>query len=95
MFRLEVEATGGVTITSPGIMIQTDGPAMKAIQMHGYGGVDQLRYEDALSPTAGPVEVLVKIAATSVSNRLEDRPRKHEGNDDYSVSRHSGARRCR
>ena len=67
MFRLQVEATGGVTITSPGIMIQTEGPAIKAIQMHGYGGVDQLRYEDALSPTVGPGEVLVKIAATSVN----------------------------
>jgi len=40
---------------------------MKAIQMHGYGGVDQLRYEDAPAPTAGPGEVLVKVAATSVN----------------------------
>ena len=30
-FRLQVEAMGGVTITSPGIMIQTDGPAMNPI----------------------------------------------------------------
>jgi len=40
---------------------------MKAIQMHGYGGVDQLRYEDVPTPTAGPGEVLVKVAATSVN----------------------------
>ena len=40
---------------------------MKAIQMHGYGGVDQLRYEDVPAPTAGPGEVLVKVAATSVN----------------------------
>jgi NADPH:quinone reductase-like Zn-dependent oxidoreductase len=40
---------------------------MKAIQMHGYGGVDQIRYEDVPTPTAGPGEVLVKIAATSVN----------------------------
>ncbi len=40
---------------------------MKAIQMHGYGGVDQLRYEDVPTPTAGAGEVLVKLAATSVN----------------------------
>ena len=40
---------------------------MKAIQMHGYGGVDQLRYEDVAAPTAGSGEVLVKVAATSVN----------------------------
>ena len=40
---------------------------MKAIQMHGYGGVDQLRYEDVPAPTAGPSDVLVKVAATSVN----------------------------
>jgi NADPH:quinone reductase-like Zn-dependent oxidoreductase len=40
---------------------------MKAIQMHGYGGVDQLRYEDAPTPAPGAGEVLVKLAATSVN----------------------------
>ena len=40
---------------------------MKAIQMHGYGGVDQLRYEDVPAPTAGPGDVLVRVAATSVN----------------------------
>jgi NADPH:quinone reductase-like Zn-dependent oxidoreductase len=40
---------------------------VKAVQMHGYGGVDQLRYEDVPAPTAGPGEVLVKVAATSVN----------------------------
>ena len=40
---------------------------MKAIQIHGYGGVDQLRYEDVPTPTPGPNEVLVKVAATSVN----------------------------
>jgi NADPH:quinone reductase-like Zn-dependent oxidoreductase len=40
---------------------------MKAIQMHGYGDVDQLRYEDVPAPTPGPGEVLVRIAATSVN----------------------------
>lgn len=40
---------------------------MKAIQMHGYGDVDQLRYEDVPTPIAGTGEVLVKLAATSVN----------------------------
>jgi NADPH:quinone reductase-like Zn-dependent oxidoreductase len=40
---------------------------MKAVQMHGYGGVDQLRYEEVPTPILGPNEVLVKLAATSVN----------------------------
>jgi NADPH:quinone reductase-like Zn-dependent oxidoreductase len=40
---------------------------MKAVQMHGYGGVDQLRYEDVPDPKPGADEVLVKVAATSVN----------------------------
>ena len=40
---------------------------MKAIQMHGYGSVDQLRYEEVPTPVPGPNEVLVKVAATSVN----------------------------
>src|SRR5579875_3392293 len=40
---------------------------MKAIQMHGYGGVDQLRYDDVPTPTPGADEVLGRVAATSVN----------------------------
>ena len=40
---------------------------MKAMQMYGYGGVDQLRYEDVAIPKPGPDDVLVKVAATSVN----------------------------
>ena len=40
---------------------------MKAIQMYGYGGVDQLRYEEVPTPQPGPDEVLIKVAATSVN----------------------------
>jgi NADPH:quinone reductase-like Zn-dependent oxidoreductase len=40
---------------------------MKAVQIYGYGGVDQLRYEEVPTPTPGPSEVLVKVAATSVN----------------------------
>ncbi len=40
---------------------------MKAVRLHAYGGIDQLRYEDAAVPEPGPDEVLVKVAATSVN----------------------------
>lgn len=40
---------------------------MKAVQMHGYGDTDQLRYEEVPTPVAGAGEVLVKLAATSVN----------------------------
>lgn len=40
---------------------------MKAVQLHGYGDVNQLRYEDVPTPKPGPDEVLVKVAATSVN----------------------------
>src|SRR3954452_20214507 len=35
--------------------------------MHGYGGINQLRYEDVPDPKPGPDEVLVKVFATSVN----------------------------
>ena len=40
---------------------------MKAVRLHAYGGVDQLRHEDVPTPEPGPDEVLVKVAATSVN----------------------------
>src|SRR5438270_6347000 len=40
---------------------------MKAVRLHAYGGVDQLRYEDVPTPEPGPDEVLVRVAATSVN----------------------------
>ena len=40
---------------------------MKAVRMHGYGDVDQLRYEEVPTPEPGPNEVLVKVAATSLN----------------------------
>lgn len=40
---------------------------MKAVQMLGYGGVDQLRYLEVPTPVPGPGEVLVRLAATSVN----------------------------
>lgn len=40
---------------------------MKAVQMHGYGGTDQLRYEEVPTPSAAAGEVLIKVAASSVN----------------------------
>jgi NADPH:quinone reductase-like Zn-dependent oxidoreductase len=40
---------------------------MKAIEMHGYGDVDQLHYDDVPMPKPGPNEVLVKVGAASVN----------------------------
>ncbi len=40
---------------------------MKAVQLHAYGGVDQLFYEDVPEPKPGNGELLVKVAATSVN----------------------------
>ncbi len=40
---------------------------LKAVQLHAYGGVDQLFYEDVSDPTPGAGEVLVKVAATSLN----------------------------
>jgi len=68
---------------------------MKAIQMQGYGGVDQLWYEDVPAPTAGSGEVLVKVAATSV-NPIDWKIRlgNLKGMLTLQFPRHSGAR-CR
>ncbi|MGH7811327.1 MAG: zinc-binding dehydrogenase [Candidatus Binatia bacterium] len=42
---------------------------MKAVRMHGYGGIEQLFYEDAESPTIGePNEVIVKLKAAAVNH---------------------------
>jgi NADPH:quinone reductase-like Zn-dependent oxidoreductase len=40
---------------------------MKAVQLHGYGDVDQLRYQDVPDPKPGPGEVLIKVVSTSVN----------------------------
>ena len=40
---------------------------MKAVRIHGYGGIETLIYEDAPMPVAGPDEVLIKITAASVN----------------------------
>ena len=40
---------------------------MKAVVLHEYGGIDQLRYEEVPIPEPGSDEVLAKVAATSIN----------------------------
>jgi NADPH:quinone reductase-like Zn-dependent oxidoreductase len=40
---------------------------MKAVVVHQYGGPEVLKFEDYADPVAGPGEVLVRVAATSVN----------------------------
>lgn len=40
---------------------------MKAVQLVGYGDVDQLQYSDVPDPVPGPGEILVQVAATSIN----------------------------
>jgi NADPH:quinone reductase-like Zn-dependent oxidoreductase len=40
---------------------------MKAVQLHGYGGVEQLAYEEVPTPRPGNGEVLVRMLATSIN----------------------------
>ena len=40
---------------------------MKAVQLHAYGDVDQLFFEDVPDPKPGAGELLVKVAATSLN----------------------------
>jgi NADPH:quinone reductase-like Zn-dependent oxidoreductase len=40
---------------------------MKAVQLHGYGSVEQLAYDDVPTPAAAAGQVLVKLTSTSVN----------------------------
>jgi NADPH:quinone reductase-like Zn-dependent oxidoreductase len=40
---------------------------MKAVRLHGYGDIDQLRYEDVPTPEPQPDEVLARVESTSVN----------------------------
>jgi NADPH:quinone reductase-like Zn-dependent oxidoreductase len=57
---------------------------MKAVQIHGYGGVEQLRYEDVATPEPGDGEVLVRVIATSV-NPIDWKIRSGEAKDRFPV----------
>lgn len=41
---------------------------MKAVRFHEFGGPEKLQYEDTLTPTIGPTEVLVKVRACALNH---------------------------
>src|SRR5262245_57637778 len=43
-------------------------PNMKAVQIHGFGAEDVLRYEDVPIPSPAPRELLIKMEAASVNH---------------------------
>ena len=57
---------------------------MKAVLLHGYGGVDQLSYEDFTQPKPQPGEVLVKVEATSI-NPIDSKLRRGDLRDDMPL----------
>jgi NADPH:quinone reductase-like Zn-dependent oxidoreductase len=58
---------------------------MKAVRLHGYGGVDQLRYEDAPMPEPRPDEVLVRVLSTSI-NPIDLKMRSGAAKDRFPVT---------
>jgi NADPH:quinone reductase-like Zn-dependent oxidoreductase len=57
---------------------------MKAIVVHEYGGPEVLKFEDYPDPVAGPGEVLVRVAATSV-NPIDYKQRAGLTRDFYPI----------
>jgi len=53
---------------------------MKAVRLHAYGDIDQLRYEEVAKPEPAADEVLIEVAATSV-NPIDWKLRKGEAKD--------------
>ena len=41
---------------------------MKSVRFHEFGGLDKLQYEDALTPTFGPTDALVKVRACALNH---------------------------
>jgi NADPH:quinone reductase-like Zn-dependent oxidoreductase len=41
---------------------------MKAVRFHQFGGIEHLRYEEVPTPTAGPGEVVVAVAAAALNH---------------------------
>jgi NADPH:quinone reductase-like Zn-dependent oxidoreductase len=57
---------------------------MKAVVVHQYGGPEVLKFEEYPDPVAGPGEVLVRVAATSV-NPIDYKRRAGLMNDYYPI----------
>ena len=58
---------------------------MKAIVVHQYGGPEVLKFEEYPDPVAGPGEVLVRVAATSV-NPIDYKRRAGLTTDFYPIT---------
>lgn len=58
---------------------------MKAVRLHAYGGVDQLRYEDVPAPEPNADEVLVQLTATSI-NPIDWKIRSGAAKDRFPVT---------
>src|SRR6202035_5324051 len=58
---------------------------MKAVVVHQYGGPDVLKFEEYPDPVAGPGEVLVRVAATSV-NPIDYKRRAGLTKDFYPIN---------
>src|SRR5260370_11888343 len=57
---------------------------MKAVVVHQYGGPEVVKFEEYPDPVAGPEEVLVRVAATSV-NRIDYKRRAGQTKDFYPI----------
>ena len=57
---------------------------MKAVVLHEYGGPSKLKYEEFPDPVAGPGEVLVRVAASSV-NPVDWKMRSGEAKERFPV----------
>jgi NADPH:quinone reductase-like Zn-dependent oxidoreductase len=58
---------------------------MKAIVVHQYGGPEVLKFEEYPDPVAGPGEVLVRVAASSV-NPIDYKRRAGLTKDFYPIT---------
>ncbi len=59
-------------LVPPGTLAQTAGkpssaPTMKAVRIHGFGGTDALKYEDAPIPEPKEDEILIRVIAAGIN----------------------------
>ncbi|MDP4148856.1 MAG: NADP-dependent oxidoreductase [Bacteroidota bacterium] len=61
---------------------------MKAVQIHHYGGPEELKYEDADDPVINPDDVLIRVHATSVNPvdwKIRNGARKEQGSAHFPL----------
>ncbi len=54
-------------LSLPAVAAERSADTMMAIRLHGYGGIEQLRYERVPRPVAGPGQVRVRVMAAGVN----------------------------